>query len=251
VTRIVCGVDVSKTALDAHVGVPGGAGAARRFANTVAGVRALAEWCAARQVTLVVMEASGGYERLALALLHEGGIGASVVNPRQVRAFAEAAIQASLTRSLAFLAAEADSLEAEIGALINDDPPWSALDTAFRTIKGVSDRTVACLLADLPEIGLIANKAVAKLVGLAPIINESGTRQGARRTAGGRASVRSILYIVAGTVARFHPTMADFAHRLQKAGKPKMVIRIALAHKLLVILNAKARDARKELAVAT
>jgi transposase len=106
-------------------------------------------------------------------------------------------------------------------------------------------------MADLPEIGTYSNKAIAKLAGLAPIADDSGRRQGKRSIRGGRASVRSILFLVAATAARYDKTLADFRNRLRAAGKPKMVVRIALAHKLLVRLNAKARDARVAYANAT
>ena len=121
----------------------------------------------------------------------------------------------------------------------------------MRSVKGVASRTVAVLMATVPEIGLISNKAVAKVIGLAPIANDSGGRQGHRPVRGGRSGPRSILFLVARLAARYDPHLKAFHDRLQKAGKPKMVIRIALARKLLVILNAKARDARNEFANAT
>jgi transposase len=86
---------------------------------------------------------------------------------------------------------------------------------------------------------------------LPPLADDSGTRKGKRRIRGGRAEVRSILFIVARTAARYDKSMADFHARLVAAGKEKMVIRIALARKLLVRLNAKARDARAAYANAT
>ena len=103
----------------------------------------------------------------------------------------------------------------------------------------------------MPEIGILSNKAIAKLIGLAPIANDSGKRTGRRPVRGGRAGPRSILFLIARMVARYDPHLGAFQQRLQQAGKPKMVIRIALARKLLVILNAKARDARIEFANAT
>jgi transposase len=114
-------------------------------------------------------------------------------------------------------------------------------------------RTVARLMAELPEIGTYSNKAIAKLVGVAPIANDSGNRKGKRPVRGGRSSVRSILFLVAATAARYDKSLGDFRARLVAAGKEKMVIRIALAlaRKLLVRLNAKARDARAQYANAT
>jgi transposase len=305
-------VDISKEWLDACV-EPGGAEG--RFPNDAAGIAELAAFCRTHGVELVVMEASGGYERLAFLLLWEIGTACAIVNARSVRRFAEAmgflektdridaamigryaqakrvqpmpppsaaqqrlkamvarlaqvtgdlAIQkqrrsaardaetvASLDEAIAFFKRQQRSLEGEVGSLIGDDPLWACLDQAFRSLKGVASRTVARLLAEVPEIGILSNKAITKLVGLAPIANDSGKRNGRRPVRGGRAGPRSVLFLVARLVARYDPHFAAFQHRLQEAGKEKMVIRIALARKLLVVLNAKARDARREFANAT
>ena len=310
--RIICGVDVSKDWLDAHVR-PSGAFA--RFANDATGLEELLVFCRSHRVELAVMEATGGYERLAFMWLWAKGLPCGVVNPRNVRRFAEAmgilektdridaaviayfaavkqiaptsppsAAQqrlstlvsrlsqvtsditinkqrksattdtetlASLSTVLTCLKREEKRLAGEIASLIDDDPLWAKLDETFRFFKGLADRTVARLLAEVPEIGIVSNKAIAKLVGLSPIANDSGKREGHRNIRGGRAGPRGILFIIARHVARYDPHLGAFAERLQQAGKPKMVIRMALARKLLVILNAKARDARKEFANAT
>jgi transposase len=106
------------------------------------------------------------------------------------------------------------------------------------------------LLAELPEIGTLSNKAIAKLVGLAPIANDSGQRNGPRPIRGGRASVRSLLFLVADIARKYDPSLATFRDRLLDQGKAKMVVRIALARKLLVRLNAKARETRAQFAHA-
>lgn len=310
--KIICGVDVSKEWLDACVEPSGAEG---RFRNDAGGITELAAFCRTQGVELAVMEASGGYERLAFLLLWELGMGCAIVNARSVRRFAEAmgslektdridaamiaryaqvkrvrptpppsaaqqrlkalvtrlsqvtgdlTIQlqrrsaafdaetvASLDEVIALLKRQQRSLAGEVASLIDDDPLWACLDQAFRSLKGVASRTVARLLAEVPEIGILSNKAVTKLVGLAPIANDSGKRNGRRPIRGGRAGPRSILFLVARLVARHDPHFAAFHQRLQQAGKEKMVIRIALARKLLVVLNAKARDARIEFANAT
>lgn len=152
---------------------------------------------------------------------------------------------------LALLASQMRTLEAALAALIAADPLWQKLDQAFRSIQGVADRTVARLMAELPEIGTASNKAVSKLAGLAPLARASGKHQGQRVVRGGRRDVRAILFVVAGVVRRYDPDFAAFHRRLSAAGKPKKVIRIALAHKLLVRLNAKARQVRNEFAALT
>lgn len=310
-TRIICGVDVSSETLDARIGSDG---AEARFAATPEGIESLAVFCREREVELVVMEATGGYEKLAYTLLWSHGIPAAIVNPRMVRHFAEAMgleektdridagviawyaatkhivaqkpaseaqerLKALVTRlrqltelrimqsnqrrlvadpdvnamfceMMSLIARQTRELEARIAALIDADPLWQKLDECFRTIKGVADRTVARLMAEMPEIGILSNKAVAKLAGLAPLAKDSGKSKGKRNTRGGRTHLRNILFVVAETVRRYNPVFADLHERLTKAGKAKKVIRVALARKLLVQLNAKARDARKELALA-
>jgi transposase len=158
---------------------------------------------------------------------------------------------ASINEVITLLKRQSRTLEGEIASMIDDDPLWELLAKAWRSVKGVAGRTVARLMADLPEIGTYSNKAIAKLAGLAPIADDSGKRKGKRSIRGGRASVRSILFLVARTAAKYDKTLAEFRDRLLAAGKHKMVVRIALAHKLLVRLNAKARDARATYANAT
>ena len=146
---------------------------------------------------------------------------------------------------LVFLNQQISTLEKAIAGLIGSDPIWQKLDQSFRSIKGVADRTVARLMAELPEIGTLSNKKISKLAGLAPLADDSGKSKGKRRIYGGRHGVRDILYVVATCVSRHNADFSAFQARLTQAGKPKKVIRIALAHKLLVRLNAKAREVRQ------
>ncbi len=311
-TKIICGVDVASKKLDARIGPEG---PFATFENTAEGVGALAAFCRKHGALLVVMEATGGYERLAFAQLWGLGLPAAIVNPRNVRDFAKAMgwlektdkidagaiawygevrkvkptplaspaqqrltalvtrlgqltqartaqrqqsrgvkdelILSTISAVLAGLARHIRVLELEIVNQIGADPLWKALDAAFRTVKGVADRTVARIMARLPEIGLLTGKAITKLVGLAPIARDSGDSKGRRPIRGGRADVRGLLFVVGGLVAKFDPDFARFRERLIAAGKPMMVVRIALAHKLLLRLNAKARDARAEFASQT
>jgi transposase len=171
-----------------------------------------------------------------------------VAQTNQRRLVAEPDALASFEAVLAAVASQTRILEAKIAEAVAADPLWAKLDAAFREVKGVADRTVARIMAELPEIGALSGKAVAKLAGLAPLANDSGKHKGGRSIRGGREGVRSILFTVAEVVRRHDPDFRDFHQRLSAAGKPKKVIRVALAHKLLVRLNAKARDVRNELA---
>ena len=171
------------------------------------------------------------------------------VQLNQQRLVTDRKVQASFKKLLALLARQIGELEQSIAVLLEKDPLWRELDQAFRTIKGVADRTVARLMAEMPEIGTLSNKTISKLAGVAPLANDSGKHQGKRAVRGGRAAVREILFIVASVVGRHEPDFIAFRERLRAAGKPPKVVRIALAHKLLVRLNAKAREVRQQLAV--
>ena len=172
------------------------------------------------------------------------------IQKQRLHSTREATALESLKQAIAFFTAQAKTIAGEMVALIDADPLWTALDRSFRATKGVADRTVAYMLADLPEIGMISNRAITKLVGLAPLADDSGKRQGQRSIRGGRAGIRSILFLVADIARKYDPRLADFRERLLAKGLSKMEVRVALARKLLVRLNAKARDVRAELAHA-
>lgn len=155
---------------------------------------------------------------------------------------------ASLKEAIAFFTRQANELVDEIGRMIEADPLWTALDRTIRSVKGAADRTVAYLLAEVPEIGTLSNRAITKLVGLAPLPDDSGERRGKRSIRGGRAGIRSLLVLIADIARKFDPSLADFRQRLLDKGLTKMEVRVALARKLLVRLNAKARDTRAALA---
>jgi transposase len=162
----------------------------------------------------------------------------------QQRLVTEPVVRASFDDLLSLIGRQIRDLEQKIAALIEDDPLWRQLNQAFRTLKGVADRTVARLMAEMPEIGTLSGKTISKLAGVAPLARDSGKHQGKRAVRAGRSAVREILFIVASVVGRHEPDFIAFQQRLRAAGKPPKVVRIALAHKLLVRLNAKAREVR-------
>jgi len=167
---------------------------------------------------------------------------------RRLHSTRDATARASVSKAIAFFTAEAGELADKIAGLVQADPLWSALDRTIRSVKGAASRTVAYLLAELPELGTLSNRAISKLVGLAPLPNDSGQRYGKRPIRGGRAGIRSLLVLVADIVRKFDTSLAQFRQRLIDKGRAKMQIRVALAHKLLVRLNAKARETRAALA---
>lgn len=173
-----------------------------------------------------------------------------VAQRNQRRLVEDKLVLASFRQVLNVIQKQISKLEKDIAQLIAADELWQKLDESFRTIKGVADRTVARLMAEMPEIGILSNKAISKLAGLAPLACDSGQHKGKRSVRGGRRTVRDILYVIAGCVARHNPDFGAFRDRLTAAGKAKKVIRIAVAHKLLVRLNAKARAVRQGLQTA-
>ncbi len=94
----------------------------------------------------------------------------------------------------------------------------------------------------MPELGTVGGRTISALVGLAPIPDDSGTRRGYRRIAGGRAAVRSVLFMAAHAASRHNPALKPFADRLKAAGKKPKVVLVAVARKLLVIANAILRS---------
>jgi transposase len=156
----------------------------------------------------------------------------------------------SIKQTIRFFTSQAKALADQIAAMVKADPLWSALESTIRSVKGAADRTVAYLLADLPELGTLSNRAIAKLAGLAPLPDDSGKRQGKRSIRGGRAHIRSLLFLIADVARKYDPSLAEFRQRLLANGLAKMQVRVALARKLLVRLNAKVRDARATFAMA-
>ena len=135
--------------------------------------------------------------------------------------------------------AQADALIAELQTA---DPEFRARATRLRAVPGVGPQTAAILLAHLPELGSLDRRAIASLAGLAPQADDSGRRQGKRRVYGGRPQLRRALFIAALSAARCDPRFRAFRARLVEAGKPKKAAILAVARKLLTVLNAMIRD---------
>jgi len=302
-TERFIGIDVSKDTLDVHVRPDH---TARSFANTPEGIDALLAWARSLAPTLIVLEASGGYERDVLTALSLGALPVGLVNPKRVRDFAKACGQLAKTDALdaAVLAHFADTLrppvrplpdadarklqalltrrtqlvgmktmesnrlsglsdsrirrsvqnmiraldrelrqaDKELGAAIQACPAWAAKDELLQSIPGIGDGVSRTLLAEMPELGTLSRGQVAALAGVAPVARESGTFKGKRLIAGGRAFVRTMLYMASQAARQGNATLRAFSDRLKAAGKAPKVIRIALARKLLVIANAVLRD---------
>ena len=251
---------------------------------------------------VVVVEATGGYERAVVAAGAAAGLPIAVVNPRQVRAFAKAigqlaktdAIDAAVlalfaarvrpavrpiadaeTQALAALIARrrqlqemlvaerqrlehattspvrrdlrqhirwlerrVEDVDHDIGGTIERSPVWRVKDDLLQTVPGIGPTVARTLLAELPELGHLDRRAIAALVGVAPMNRESGRWRGRRFIRGGRPSLRAALYMAALVAARHNPVLRAFYQRLRQAGKPSKVALVAVMRKLLTILNA-------------
>lgn len=154
----------------------------------------------------------------------------------------ERRVRRSIERLVAALEAELAELDEQIDDQIRGTPAWCAAEDLLRSVPGVGPIVARTLLAELPELGTLTRRQIAALAGLAPWTQQSGAWRGKAFIAGGRASVRTALFPAALAAARYNPTLKAFRDHLVAAGKPKMVALIAVARKLLTILNAILRD---------
>ncbi len=151
-------------------------------------------------------------------------------------------IQRSIARLVAALERELAAVDAEIDAGVRGQPLWREREDLLASVPGVGPVTARTLIAELPELGRLDAKRIASLAGLAPYTRQSGRWRGRSMIGGGRKSVRCALFLAALVAARHNPVLRAFRDRLVAAGKPKMVAAIAVARKLLTILNAIVRD---------
>lgn len=300
------GIDVAKAELVVSV-MP----TAERFtvANDERGVRTLVERLRPMGVQLIVLEATGGSELLAVAALAAAALPVIVVNPRQVRDFAKATgqlaktdridadilarfadvvrpavraipdahareldglltrrrqllemlqaernrtgqvfgkgqrlVKKSLKAHIVYLERELRITDTDRGEMVKASPAWRERDELYQSVPGVGPVMSRTLLADLPELGHLSRRAIAKLVGVAPLARDSGTMRGRRFIQGGRATVRAVLYMAALVATKRNALIRAFDQRLLTAGKPKKLALVACMRKLLIILNTIARS---------
>ena len=147
-----------------------------------------------------------------------------------------------IARLIEILDHEIAEIEAEISALIKAEPELADDAQLMRSLPGVGPVACMQLIAQMPELGHIGPKEVAALAGLAPFNVDSGAYRGKRKIGGGRKRVRDALYMAALNAVRRADTFKAFYTRLRQAGKPAKLALIAVARKLLTILNAMMRD---------
>jgi transposase len=299
------GIDVAKAELVVSVRP-----SAERFtvANDDRGVRTLVERLRAISPQLIVLEATGGYELLAVAGLAAAPLPVVVVNPRQVRDFAKATgqlaktdridadllarfaevvrpalrpiadadaqeleallarrrqllemlqaernrlgqvfgkgkrlVRKSLKAHITFLERELRMTDTDLGEMVKQSPAWREQDALQQSVPGVGPVLSRTLLADLPELGRLSRRAIAKLAGVAPLSRDSGTMRGRRFVQGGRATVRAVLYMAALVATKRNAVIRTFYQRLVATGKPKKLALVACMRKLLTMLNTIVR----------
>ena len=148
------------------------------------------------------------------------------------------AVHARIQTHLNWLATELTDVDKELRNQIQASPLWHQDEEILTSVPGIGSTTACVLLAELPELGHLASKPLAALVGVAPFNQDSGTsRHGRRSVWGGRAGVRASLYMATLVAVRYNPILTVFYRRLVDGGKPKKVALVACMHKLLTILN--------------
>lgn len=303
-SEVVAGIDVGKDALVVALT----SGQLKTFENSKSGRSDLVKWLTAAAPVRIVLEATGGYERLIYAALGAAELPAVVVQPAQARHFAKAmgklektdaidavmlaefgrairpevrkvpsekamelnflstrydqlidmvriektrlkqapndAIKSNIQEHIAYLERNKDKVADEIDALIAQSTKWTTDSKILRSVKGVGPVLTRTLIALLPELGTLSRQKITKLAGLAPISRDSGSSSGKRFISGGRADVRSKLYMSVVASLRCDGMVKDCYTRLRAAGKPVKVALIACMRKLLTLLNALLRNQR-------
>ncbi len=161
-----------------------------------------------------------------------------LVSEKNRMSAATAPVRPRIEAHVEWLERELDDLDEGLRRTLRESPVWREKDDLLRTVPGVGEQLSLTLLAYLPELGTLDRRQIAALVGVAPFNRDSGTLRGKRTVWGGRARVRSALYMGALVASRFNPVIRDFYQRLLAAGKPKKLALTACMRKLLVILNS-------------
>ena len=153
------------------------------------------------------------------------------------------AVRAQLREHIDWLRRQLADIDHDLGEQLHASPVWREREDLLRTIPGIGPVASAMLLSRVPELGRLDRKAIAKLVGVAPLNHDSGTLHGRRRIWGGRAEVRAVLYMATLVATRCNAQIRSFYERLRTAGKPAKVALVACMRKLVVLCNSVLRSA--------
>lgn len=147
-------------------------------------------------------------------------------------------VRKRITAHMRWLEKELATADQDLDGAVRDSPLWRAKDQLLRSVPGVGRVLALSVLSQLPELGTLNRKQIAALAGVAPLARDSGALRGRRTIWGGRAPLRTVLYMATLTATRHNPVIAAFYQRLLTAGKLKKVALVACMRKLLTILNA-------------
>jgi transposase len=165
-----------------------------------------------------------------------------IVAEKNRLATASRAIKKRITAHIAYLEQELDKADQDLDRFIEKNPVWKENQEILCSTPSIGPVSSRTLIAELPELGTLGRKQISALVGLAPFPRDSGTLKGRRTIWGGRASVRSALFMATLAATRFNPVIRAFYKRLKATGKVPKVCLIACMHKLLIILNAMLKN---------
>jgi transposase len=146
-------------------------------------------------------------------------------------------IKKSIEKHIDFVNKQIDAIDVRINEMIETNPDWSEKDKILQSVPGVGPKTSQVLISALPELGTINRQEIAALVGVAPFCDDSGKRSGARHIKGGRANVRSALYMATLSAVRYNKTIKAFFDKLIAEGKKFKVALTAAMRKMITILN--------------
>lgn len=302
IEKYYVGIDVSKESLDVFI-LP--SNKYMVFKNNLTGIKKLAGKLQLLPSAVILMEATGGYEKPLAQSLAKCELSVCVINPRQIRDFAKSMgklaktdkidaqiiasfaekikpdanvqcneaqqklaennarrrqiidmitmeknrldkaspeLKKSIKRILKALEKELNSITEMQAQTIQQSSEYAKKNELLQSIKGVGEIVAAGIIADLPELGKVNAKQISALAGLAPYNCDSGMMKGKRIIWGGRAPVRSLLYMATLVAIRFNPQIKIFYTRLCVAGKQKKVALTACMHKLLIIMNAMLKN---------
>jgi transposase len=203
--------------------------------------RLLARFAAIADLPLAPIR-QGVQRRIADLVARRRQLTEMVVAEKNRLGIAPRELQRDIEGLIAILERRIQKLDLRIDAWLREDPERQAVRELLESAPAVGPAIARTLLVDLPELGALSRREIASLVGVAPFARDSGKKRGQRRIRGGRASVRTALYLAAMTGSRFNPVLRALYQRLRAAGKPPKLAFVALARKLLTILNAMVRN---------
>jgi transposase len=160
---------------------------------------------------------------------------------RQRLATARRPVKKPIQKHIDYLQRQLSEIDSDLEQTIAKSPLWRAQEDILRSAKGVGPILSRTLLAELPELGQLNRKQIAKLVGVAPLARDSGKSRGKRQIFGGRREVRSVLYMATLSAVRSNPTIRAYFEHLVARGKPRKLVVTACMRKFLVTLNAMVR----------